>query len=330
MVSTLRTNSASGLTIPWAEHITRSGVTRDAAFSYEGGNQATMTIRVNWDDTVAALHEILGGARLNRTTGQLDRTLPMRHPEFFWLYASRVTSVHPLQWDSKVRLPYGTCSAYQYSIITIVFTQPRWVMLEDARIDALYGSPRKEYRRFVERRPEPAGEFITRDRGSFQWIEGGGATGPQIGTDFPAPLGQHLPKALEVLVWKRVPQVGLFSNNGLGDPTNIFAAIGKINDDEFMGWPAGTLLLQTPRLIPLEVPIFPSAIGANENLGQPAIFYDVELPMLRFDPTPGGATRGHNLAPHTDGKWYKVADRKTGLRGIFEEVDFETIFQMVD
>ena len=325
--TTLRNNG--WISYPWAEYITRAGVTREAAFSYEGGCQATFVIEVNWEDTVPVIQEILGTARFNRTTGKLDRTLPVRHPEFFWLYASRIASVRPLQWDLKVRLPYGTCSSYSRSIITIVFTQPKWVMLNDNQIDSLYGAPRQEWRRFVERRPEPAGEMITREGGSFRWVEGGGASGPQIGTDFPGPLGQPLGKSIEVLVWERVPQVGLFSDGGLGDPTNVYAAVNKVNDDEFMGWPAETLLLLPPRFIPLEVPTFPSAVGANENLGQPAIFYDVELPMLRFDPEPGGATRGHNLAPHTDGKWYKVADKKTGTRGIFLTANFESIFDMV-
>lgn len=309
---------------PWTEHITRSGSIRESAFSYEGGCQATMVIRINWESTVPVIAEILGGAKLNRTTGQLDRTLPVRHPEFDWLYASRIVSVKPLKWDSKLRLPAGTISGYQYSLITIVFTQPKWTMLSDARIDALYGSPRKEYRRFVERRPEPSGEVVTRSEGSFKWEQG-----PQIGTVFKGPQGQFLPKATEVLVWKRVPQVGLFSNGGTGDPTNVYAAVGKVNDDEFLGNPAGTLLLQPPRLIPLEVPTIPAAVGANENLGQPAIFYDVELPLLRFDPPYGGSVRGHNNAIGPDGLWYPLVDATNGTRRIFEEADFESIFQMV-
>lgn len=325
MVATLRMNG--WINYPWAEYTTRSGVTREAAFSYEGGCQATFTILINWTDTVPVVLEILGGARYNRTTGNLDRTLPVRHPEFDWLYASKITSVKPMRWDSKLRLPYGTLSGYQYSIITIVFTQPKWTMLSDPRLDSVWGSPRKEYRRFVERRPEPSGEVLTRKNNTFKWAETG-ASGPTVGDPINESLGQFLAKSTEVLVWKRVPQVGLFSNFGFGDPTNVLASQGTVNNAEFLGKPAGTLLLLPPRFVPLEVPTIPAAVGANENLGQPAIFYDVELPMLYFNPDAGSTTRGHNLAPYPNGKWYKVVDALTETFSLFPQTDFATIFTM--
>ena len=327
MARQLRNNG--WISFPWAEYISRSGATREAAFSYEGGCQATLTIKINWTDTVPVVQEILGAAKYNRTTGNLDRTLPVRHPEFDWLYASRITSVKPMKWLDKLRLPFGTISGYLYSILTIVFTQPRWTMLPDSQIDSLYGSPRQEWRRFVERRPEPSGDVLSRPNNSLKWAETGGVSGPAVGETINEPLGQFLPKATEILVWKRVPQVGLFSDGGTGQPTNVYAAVGTVNNATFLGRPAGTLLLQPPRLVPLEVPTIPAAVGANENLGQPAIFYDVELPMLHFDPPNGGATRGHNLAPFKNGKWYKVVDVLTGTTSLFPTSDFSNIFKMV-
>src|SRR5262245_43787665 len=169
-----RKNNLPGLTVPWALYTGpgagNAGI--DASFSYAQGqgNQATFTIQVYNDDVETAIRDCLGTNLYNKEAGRLDRKLPIRHPIFDWMYCDRVTSVRPQGFDGRSTENTGDYGSWDHYMLGLVFTQPRWTMLSDSDIDRDFGSPRQEYRRFLEYRPEPTAEFITREGGAFYWM----------------------------------------------------------------------------------------------------------------------------------------------------------------
>lgn len=323
------------ISMPWAEFTSRTGSTQEASFGYQSGNQAMMSILVEWDLQIYAIREILGHHIFNRFTGYLERTLPVRHPVYDWLYAERITSCRPIRFRSKGTLRGRTTSQYDFALLTIQFTQPRHVILSDADLDRLYGAPRQEWRRYVEVRLEPSGEMLSRDEGAFKYAETV-AGGPSAGDKVRGSVAQFISKITHTLVWKRVPMAGLFSSDGFGLPTNVLNAVGTVNNASFMGFDTGTLLLQPPRFLPLEAPMPPWLNALDEGRGQPSLVYDVELPVVYFKPTSGGGTyQGHNLAPWpgaTSGgnKWYLIShDGTAGGNRIFPSSDWTNIFKLL-
>lgn len=319
---TLQNNGWLPSGTPWAEHVTRSGGLSDMQLSYESGNQAAFVIQTNGLlETV--VQDILGSNLFNPATLKINRVPPLRHPYKENLYANRICSVKGLKWKGKVNSFPAPYSSYDRWVITIAFGQPRWSVLDDATLANKFAGA--EYRRFVQFDYQPVGEYLSRNQGSFKWAEGGGS-GPVVDTDFKGSLGQFVQKKEIILTWKYVPKVGLFSSGGDGSPTNLDLAVGTVNNATFLTYPAGTLLLKPYKLIPKESAI---SLGIGIGFGNPPQLFDVELPMTHFDPTPGGATRGHNLAPWTDGKWYRVYDATTKTRNMYSISDFTQIFKLV-
>jgi hypothetical protein len=323
----LRTNG--WISVPWAEHVTRAGGLIDMSAGYGAGNQASYTIRINFDDLDQAVRDLLGENTIAGNARDLNRRLPVQHPHRSHLWADRISSIRPLRWNSKVTGYPGSYSRYDYWIVTIIFTQPKYRIYSDAFLDHLYGYPRQEWQRFVEPLYESAGEFLQRQgTTSFKWAEGGGGTQPTSGDPFPNSVGQFLGKAELILRWHKVPRDGLFSKvtePGDGPPTNLNGVIGKVNDASFLGYATGTLLLRPPRFTALESPIDNGGLGFFE----PEMLYTVDLPIAIFDPPHTNSSyQGHNLAPWSDGTWYLVKDLKTGTKTIFESADFKNIFKM--
>jgi len=320
------------LGVPWVEYVGKgTGDGNENALSYDGGNQAVYTITCNWSDyyNFNVPQQLLGSYVKDPVTGFLSRTLPLQHPVLPGLFASRIISAKARKFITKgAGLVFGSnVGIYQFMRVSILFTQPKYVLLSDTDLDRIYGTPgglRQEFQRYVELNVEPAGEFITRNNGDWVFSEGGGGTAPTAGTTvFPAPLGMPLLKPDVVLTWKFVPGKGLLDSNNI--PTNLFKCVWKVNANAFLGYPAGTLLLYPPRIRPIEDPVFAIA-GGN---GPQALVYDVSLPFKYFDPPFGVAVRGHNLAPWSDGLWYEVYDSKTMTKRIFQSIAYESnLFKM--
>ena len=62
-----------------------------ASFGPDGGS-ASMEFIVSRGNIGYVLADILGSAIIN-ANGSLSRVLPLAHPEFNWLYASKITSL---------------------------------------------------------------------------------------------------------------------------------------------------------------------------------------------------------------------------------------------
>ena len=321
------------LTVPWAERNDRTGGQEFNA-GYNPGNQHTLQIWVNWGDLEQALIDLLGTNLYNASSGNIDRQLPAKHPRFRQFYAERVSGRAYGKPLGKIIPPSGGnyITQYPYYLLTILFTQPKFSMTPDNQLDATYGTPggvRQEWHRFVEWRFQPTTQTVQRPGATFKWAEGGAAPAPTVNSEFAGTLYQRTAAAELHLVFKRVPAQGLFGSGGIGIPANVMTSVEKVNSVVFLGFPVGTLCLRPPQFIPVEQP---NVVGIATGAGQPAICYDVDFPVSWADPPPGGATRGHNLAPNPggDGLWYLVNTNGTGGggRALYDLADISNAFRM--
>ncbi len=150
-----------------------------------------------------------------------------------------------------------------------------------------------------------------------------------------------------VVRWTSVPQSYIFTTNTFR-PGFINACLGKVNENEFLGFLEGTLLLVGVKLTRYPWALKPRAglPGADQ---ESEFLYDVEFLMSYFDPFKGFAgnppveivaNRGHNNFPYrgvvggpaTDpnaGLWF-YASLNGGLgfadRPLYEYLDFKYLF----
>lgn len=320
------------ISVPWA-WLTRgdNGEENDAAISFEGGCQAVMKIAINYGDLAMAVNNIMGVHKTDYSTTppNLSRQPAVQHPIFRGLRATRITSIKGRKFIGKNLNPAsGNYPVYQWWHLTILFTMPHYNVVDDGTLDRIFppnAGLRQEAGRYQEILVEPASEIIARNQGDWIWAEGTGPPQPTIGATFPAPYGQALLKPDLVFTWRMVPAFGLFDQKG--KPTNLFKAVWKVNQNTFFNYAPGTLLLQPPRIRPVEDPLN-AIVLQNDYPGLATLLYDVDLPFKLFDPPNGGATHGHNLAPWSDGMWYLI-NSKTGAQTVFGSADYpSTIYAM--
>ena len=248
----------------------------------------------------------------------LRRIIPFRHPIWHWSYCSRIAGVRFLQADGKEVFDEGPHMNFAWAVLDLVFSTPNYRVLTDNQIGqlALF-----EWDRFVERTVKSRTNAIQRLQGEFSFREGDP-------TDLEVPFGpsQLLFKTPIQWLWHDVPESWLL-DNVTKLPTNVFAARGHVNQSDFAGFPAGTLLMEDPEIRPRMLPIPPEDI--NLGVFEPPRSFDVLLNFLYFDPPPGGTIRGHNTLPWTvDGLWYVVADN--GNNFLYPETEFPMIFDVAN
>ena len=293
---------------------------------------------------------VIGGSgtgalfNINWTTGGLNRTPPMAHPIFEWLYCTRITSIKGYVPTSKAVFPHAISNVVttvpQFYILNLLFQQPKYRMLSDDDLNRLFGNTtQNEWQRFVEGWPHPRTENIGLESGVLGWAETGiglgsdGVTG-QIGPKLNDPLTSQVSQPLKgqdiTLTWKRVPMAGLFSAQGIQQgkwrAVNLENALQTVNASVIFGYPIGTLKFVGYKLRPIESALPPETqTGTTELVGAPNLLFDVDLSWTFSDPpydlsaNGGFPTRGHNLSPwrgkinsgSSDGTgnilWYKFA-----------------------
>ncbi len=346
---TLQLQNNSWLTAcPWAEYHSRAGGVADANLSYEGGQQATKTILIYFDDLNLACQAILGVNQFLPffpSGPVLSRMLPLRHPEMPWLYASRIASIRPRQPIAKYQTTRGASTRYVYYMLTIMFEAPKWSMISDVDLDFQFGTnPRAEWMRFTTVRPVSNSEVISRN-GTFFWQSEGSVIGPVNQASVPGNIGQRLRKTTYEVVWHRVPRLGLMAQQGAGDPVNMFLVVDSVNANlgvtppGFLGKTPGTLLMGHPAFEELSEPYDINTIGTGlTGLSSTApVEYNVRIPFIEFDPDTdprriAGGTRGHNLMPYQgpgtgNGLWYLANTQPNGTgMPLYGALDLRTAF----
>lgn len=303
----------SDLTIPWREFISKSGVTSDSQWKTDG-SQAQMTIDVYWSDRAQAIQEILGYPY--RNGGSLARQLPMRHPDWVWLYAINVTSLRGIDWRGKVAdegnnplTQAGSYSEYGLARITINFGTLPYDVFADGETD--------EWDRFVIKTSKPASEMVSMDRGAYAFIDGPPGT---KGATFKGQMNRRVSRSTVVWQWINVPTDLIF--NADLSATNIEAGLGRINDDFFAGSMKGTMLLDSVEFVPVMASVDPRVLGMAP--GQTPRMWNVMFyfkvikppydPSSEFFDSYEQYGYGHNLAPditHPEGYWYPIVSAPT-------------------
>lgn len=332
------------LSVPWAQYITKNGtpVGDTAAAAYGEGMRANFTIGVFADDLLQAIQDIVGTHEFNSATGLLDRTPAVQHPLYPQLRAEGINSIVPQKSLGKttddetglVRSEWG------YYWLAITFACPDYVIMDDATLEEVYSRPRQEWQRYVVPRAQNASTYLVRPANNmFYTLTGGNGPGDEVAVVQDL---QVLVSTQEIsLEWMLVPVDGLFGGGGVRTPANVLAGVGKINDAEFAGYPAGTLRLNSADTEPMKSPV---NVGGDPGIYVPPLLARVRLSLTYFNPPYGGTGSPGtgddeylpwNLVPFPgpvpfgNGQWFLVTSEKDGTgTELYETYPFPNLFDL--
>jgi len=308
---------------------------RIAAFQPGGGDvfslessEAILVGEIPWDVRFSFIRAVLGYAQLKTTGGStiLSRELPLYHPWYDWMTAHSV-SLHPFRPDGEnlkidpidpdYSFPYA---GYKWAEATIRFKQQPWSFKEDYEV-----TPATEYNRYCYDPERSSSLEILSQQGVFLKY----AEGPSSGSASKAELANQIYKESFMYKWMHVPRDWILS----GDTGNvgyqakkITPRIGTVNDAEFLGFKAGTLLLQGVQ--------FERFLWPLRTVGDSAYGYNVTFQFSAFDPPKGVVSSyyGHNLQPRPEDKnWYYATDTGgVGGAPLIGTSDFTKLFEYVN
>lgn len=308
-----------------------------ASFTLDGGGkQATYWLTPSGpQDCLDAIVEILGTTSVEVGSGKLQRTLPKSHPQYPWLYASAINSIKghgisPQDLDADLQDAntdlecepitdrYVLYREYAYQI---TFTPRPFALVGDDEISFYDGSWYNydgvleefqfvdEWTRYTVFTETPTMDFVTATQGQMTFRTQTGGTVAPNGTAYAASPRMYLPNKTLKCMWMGVPYRYVTSINSF-----LAQALGTINQNEWNGYPAGTLLFMgvTPTPYTPVVPeLVPWATTEGTTVQSTERLANLELTWLyttrgdrSYDlPTvaPGGnrnhIVAGHNLMP---------------------------------
>lgn len=288
-------------------------------FAY-GGTTTVLQWVMDDSDLDNFIIDTLGKGATN--SGQLNRVLPARHPRYPDLWASRITGIEGL---SPVGKTQGV-SYWKKYIVTVQYEAPPYLLVA--------GSEPPPEGGFLIVQGSSACEFIQQNTGQFKY-----PTNPKLG----GKSGKVIPggggtavlliKTRLKWTWIQVPQTALFGGKqGVGRSLRMKHqedCLGRVNSDEFAGYEAGTLLLES---------ISPSVMAGP--LGKP-FYYNVEMNLLHFDPSPRlvNNVHGHNLVPVLTGSngilWARALVNSTSAKDQsdwwrYQEISYDNLFATND
>jgi hypothetical protein len=265
--------------------------------------------------------------------GIIDRSgagkLPMRHPVFYWLFASSISGAAHKGFVGYSDAQFGPVPVYARTIVTVTFTSLPYRVLRNDQING------KEYNRFTQKQSKNVARFISMPRQQFAYTAG--QSNPQAAATINQSIGILIATATVTYTWYHVPETYLYGGSP-GNPTNtnyaanVRKAEGLVNDAAFDGFPVGTLLCESTDIQTMEAPVDPVTLGLDTN--SPPRVYKVTLQFKFFDPPYNPANplgfgdftlRGHNLEPDKDGYWYAVVQANGGTK--YKSYSFPKIFQ---
>lgn len=291
-------------------------------FGYKDAS-IVIPFQTDWSKRAMAIRQILGYSWTDGSS--LKRYLPMRHPEFPWMYATRITNGHGVGFVSEagetVQIPSTKGNGFYvewdlYKANVEFMTSSRGAMLEDGDVVA-------EYERFTTIDFETNQDIISLSAGVSPWKFAenlSGDTTPK-GTQFQGEINQIVPKPDIQLTWHQVPRTFIAQGEGLSSgfgfyPTKFIEAIqAPVNSDIFLNYAAGTLLLRSIKfdryVSQYQVP------GFTDNE-----YYDITVSFSQYDP-PQGAGLSAESAGWQTVPW-RVVDSGTKLKFLLVTNDGET------
>lgn len=301
-----------------------------AGFSADGGGRGVMIQDVTYNDLKKKIREILG---YTTTDGAgLKRFLPKAHPLFPWLFASRISQVQgfgsPTLESSDVLETLEVAAFDEYARypkyrLTIEFEPRPYVLCNDDLIentltkswtdaDGTVIGPKiyaEEWKRFVDIDFQGASQYLTAKRGQFKFRVGGGneLNGKEAGE---GQVRMAYPKSTVIYRWFQVPYEHVIHARSY-----IVAGLGRVNQFEWDGWPAGTLSYKdfktrkyTPAAPEVSAAAETAIYTANKLCDIDFIFEYLEPPLTAAPTSTANANAiayGHNLLPYSNtGSWY--------------------------
>ena len=214
--------------------------------------------------------------------------------------------------------------------------------MDDATLDGLYGTMggRQEWRRYVTVLAQNASTYITRPANEMYFTQTGGA-GPGDNTVFIQDI-QVLVATQELsIIWELVPLDGMFGGGGVETPANVDAGLGCINATQFMGYPPGTLRLNSSQAERIKSPI---NVGGDPGIYVPPLLARVRMSMTYFNPKYGGTGSigtgpteylPWNLLPYPgpvpagSGRWFKITSAAGGTGDqLYQTYEFADLFDL--
>jgi hypothetical protein len=334
----------------YTEHYPES---HDASWVNDG-TRMTRVIDVPWAQYAYAVQDILGYAQVYNTglaepnAAMILRTVPWAHPDFLsdgnqFLYATKISRVMPHGLPDQANGQPANVFAPGYSVMspqisnnykfarfTIEFeTLPYDIRTDnDPLVQTLVGATlitdESRLNRYVTKLVNPSADYVSLGIGVMKYA-GGGAAGSVV---------QFAPGKIAVnhdfeFRWELVPKEAVPSL--AIDPTlsateaAVEACLGKVNQDAFAGYPAGTLLLLAAVMTPIRSPI-----GRR--------IYTVGYRMKYFNPGhhkifgPVNGTTGGWVEISSDGTAYAIQGPNPGPvtpdgKHIYDVCDMTTLFK---
>lgn len=227
-----------------------------------GGGSASMDFIVPRSGMGRLIQQILGTAEIT-AQGSLKRELPAAHPYYDWLYATRISNIEGVtldgladaaQYQRIIQTHFKDLAIYENYKVTVEFEPRPYIIMPDDQVQAFWQvnvpnyynvandftnfTDCAEYRRFVEISIEPNAEFLSTAVNSFQYKDSDAAiNNAQINATNGSGINIIVVKPTVKLTWYFVPYSMVFSSN-------ITDALGKVNQYQFYGYPAGSLLFK--------------------------------------------------------------------------------------
>lgn len=278
--------------------------------------------------------EILGSvSRTGSPDWKLRRILPKAHPIFPHLFASSISSMVGLgaasannTADEELEAPTILDTFYPYPRwrLTVEFTPRNYAVLTDDNIttetltvydDAGASSSVTcpvEYWRFTDVIIDAVQDYATAQHGQMSFYRDDAAA-PNNNT-FPGHPRVFLPDCMIKFIWHAVPYSWVVHSN-----SKIFAYRGRVNQQTFYGWSAGSLLYESFRMVRYVPSIPERELWFGTTTFSTEKLVDVELQMRHTSRTIGSAytpsnashiAAGHNLEPWLfDKKFYYVGNQ---------------------
>lgn len=233
-----------GYEIEYTEEI--EGHSPVETFTRTGGARVVRRFKIhNWQLRWAFVRAMLGWSSIrkrpeiaNGLGDYVTRVLPVAHPVYVyrkrnkWMYAVdllRMSGRGKPSWDAV-----DQAGAWEFALAEIAFESVPYGVRSDGEIfnPARLSPDESLLKRFTNRQMQPAGEFLTLPRGALRWVSD---NAPSDQTP-----GKIIARFDVVYSWHSVPA-----------PTKaIFDMLGKVNETEFDGHAAETLMLTAAELIP--------------------------------------------------------------------------------
>lgn len=209
--------------------------------------------QVTTSDIPDAITQIIGGTSTDIGDGTLERTLPLAHPLYPWLYADGVTirgfgAGYMYSGAQELEAPpFPDFTAYPNYQFDVQFTPRSYVIASDASVPTVplsfYNTAGEEQEadvagewvRYTDWWYERKFESITSRQGQMMFrTETGNPPNGICYSDMPK---LFLPDSLLKIVWYQIPYRYIYSENSYID-----GLIGFINQNVFTTWPVGSLL----------------------------------------------------------------------------------------